>query len=135
MSPTQLAKLCPRCESSYPADLGHFYKNKNRPDGLTSYCKPCQNEMNATTRRTLAAFNRRLRISNGEIPGSHPRFECRGCMNVYPLRKKYFRPDPSEPTRYYPYCIPCENDINAGRSLATEVVPPPDDSSQPEFLG
>ena len=39
-SNTVETKVCPRCGRELP--VTKFYKNKSRPDGLSSYCKECR---------------------------------------------------------------------------------------------
>lgn len=36
-------KTCPRCKTEKPATLEHFYRSKQTPSGLLSWCKPCHN--------------------------------------------------------------------------------------------
>lgn len=40
----EVLKMCSRCAQWFPADAEHFYRNRSEADGLTYYCKPCQNE-------------------------------------------------------------------------------------------
>ena len=39
-----MAKVCPRCKSTYMFAEKHFYKDKSRKDGLNPICKKCKYE-------------------------------------------------------------------------------------------
>ena len=36
-----LTKKCTKCESEWPADLDHYYKDQSKKDNLSSSCKRC----------------------------------------------------------------------------------------------
>ena len=38
-------RLCKKCNRIYPANLTFFYKNKERKDGLYTYCKKCSQKL------------------------------------------------------------------------------------------
>ncbi len=39
-----MIKKCTKCESEWPADLDHYYKDQSKKDNLSSSCKRCQQE-------------------------------------------------------------------------------------------
>lgn len=85
-------KICPKCKALKPAD--EFYKNTGRPDGLSSYCKPCQIG-DASSRYT-----------------KHPRWKapdgmkkCYRCKEIKPLDD--FGANRSTHDGYQGYCKGC----------------------------
>ena len=65
------SKKCPKCKARKP--LESFYKNKNRPDGLCSYCKTCKNKVNAKHNISVDA-----RRTHRRIPSEHD-YQCHIC--------------------------------------------------------
>ena len=53
-----VSKTCRKCKRQLPAEA--FYKDGNRPDGLSFYCKECHNEVAGR------APNPRLRAATDE---------------------------------------------------------------------
>lgn len=47
------SKRCPKC--GVTKSVGEFFKNRARRDGLSGYCKPCQQEVNAANAARLKA--------------------------------------------------------------------------------
>lgn len=89
---TAAEKRCPKCgETKTPAQ---FYVSKNRPDGLSSYCRRCQ------------VGDSKSRYS------AHPRWQapkgmkwCPGCKDTLPL--DFFGKNRSNPDGLQQYCKPC----------------------------
>lgn len=48
---TVTSKTCRQCAEEKPVDA--FNRNKNNPDGLASYCKPCRSANEAGARVSL----------------------------------------------------------------------------------
>lgn len=63
-------KRCLRCSDDLP--LGMFHHDKNKSDGLTSYCKKCRAEMQG-----------RHYVPKEEFPEGHRR--CTKCQEIKPL--------------------------------------------------
>ncbi len=70
-------KTCVRCKAPFPATPDYFHRDRNRPDGLQSYCKSCRNSHQMVYDRNLilktsTAYARRLRLQVLEAYGGTP---------------------------------------------------------------
>lgn len=55
-------KWCSKCQQT--KQLSEFYKNRARPDGVTTYCKVCQNKLQSNNLEKFREYNRKSYYKN-----------------------------------------------------------------------
>jgi len=85
------AKVCPQCPERGEQDLSAFGRDRNRPDGRSSWCRACAAEVHRI--RLAAARDRRAREKdlaefhrNRSVPDGR-QGRCKACMAAGPERK------------------------------------------------
>ena len=69
-------KTCTKCKTPRAANL--FVKDKNRPDGLYSICKPCRKDYHLRNRESIVAKQRDYNQTHQlEIKEAHKRYALR----------------------------------------------------------
>ncbi|KKM39575.1 hypothetical protein LCGC14_1564110 [marine sediment metagenome] len=58
-----LTKKCTKCESKWPADLDHYYKDQSKKDNLSSSCKRCHKiyDKNCPITNTMRKIRRKAK--------------------------------------------------------------------------
>lgn len=79
-----MEKTCTKCQTTFPADTVHFYRNKGGKFGLTPRCKKCTNEDNAAShQRRMQEKPEKMRKQASERTKRHYR------KNIEESRKKH----------------------------------------------
>lgn len=68
-----MTRTCTKCKT--PRAIGQFVKDRTRPDGLYSICKPCRKDYHLRNRDYIVAKQRRYNSTHiAEIKESHKRY-------------------------------------------------------------
>lgn len=89
-------KICSKCSRELSADTRHFYRDKQKRDGLSSSCRECHGS------------------SFGLLNPSDGYKRCNLCLDVFPKTAEHFHFSPSR-QKFRHICITCERDVERER--------------------
>lgn len=106
-------KTCRRC--GVEKNISDFYKSKSNTDGLRSYCKLCDSELNAQQRYLKNSQNaeyiqqKELERLNEELSKENKK-KCSICYEIKSIEEFYYRKDNN---KYRNECKTCFNKLHA----------------------
>lgn len=86
-------KVCPKCKRVLAPE--NFCKDKNRADGLDTWCKDCRKEYRQANRIKIKERHLRIRKENREYLNNN-KCKCLKCGEDRPYLIQYHHVDPSE---------------------------------------
>ena len=92
LHPESKMKTCTKCGETYP--LTNFYRQKNRSDGLSSWCKPCKRAISRSWSDADRTYAYRLMREFGMTPDDYEKIHkeqggrCAICSTDNPGRGK-----------------------------------------------
>ncbi len=93
-----LLKRCNKCGNDFPATLEYFHKDRDKPDGLATFCKECKRLANRGYKPLLP-----------RLPDPRSGYKyCAKCKEEKPATREYFSPGKRMKSGLKSWCKLCE---------------------------